>query len=138
MEFIQENYGVIVSAIVMVIAVLLAFVVLPFLKSRGVNISGGSATVAEILKVLRIILKNTDMDSKAKKDAEKILEIAEVSVRYVEQVSKDLSNDEKKAMAMQTTLQALASMGIVVNEDLMQLIEVGIEAAVNLLPKTNA
>lgn len=138
MEFIQENYGVIVSAIVMVIAVLLAFVVLPFLKSKGVNIAGGSATVAEILKVLRIILKNTDMDSKAKKDAEKVLEIAEVSVRYVEQVSKDLTNDEKKAMAVQTTLQALASMGIVVNEDLMQLIEVGIEAAVNLLPKTNA
>lgn len=71
-----------------------------------------------------------------KVDVTKIFSIADIAVRYVEQVYKLDSNEKKKDFAAQRIIDILKSMGIKVDESIMKLIDVAIEGAVQKLPKT--
>lgn len=116
--------------------VLVGFVLVPFLKEKGyVNEENAKQTV-KLLEIARLIIKEMNIKDQKKNTAIDIFIVAEKAVKYVEQTMKYDSNEQKKELAIELAIDVLKHTNIKVTKDIEQIIEIGIESAVNALPKT--
>lgn len=137
MQFLNDNMGSIVGLAVLIAVLAVGYFLVPYMKKQGLVSEQGMKNISQLLELAKIILNNTKLKSETKVSAEKIFQVADIAVRYVEQVSQDLSNEEKKKKAIEVTLSTLQRLGFEATVDQKKLIEIGVEAAVNLLPKTH-
>jgi hypothetical protein len=114
------------------------FWLVPFLKSKGYLNDKSMADTDQLMQLANIIVKNLDFkDDKVENTVKNVFAVSEVVVKYVEQTLKNQDNAAKKDYAVNAVKDILTKVGVVVTADIEQLIEIGIESAVNSLPKTN-
>lgn len=124
-----------ISLLVILAVVVIGFVVTPFLNKKGLLKDINLAVSSNALEIAQIVAKNSNYKDNDKTVA--ILEVAKTCVRYVEQTAKEKDNELKKGLAQEMIIDTLIQMGISITPDIERLIELGIESAVNALPKTN-
>lgn len=131
--------GVLIGLAIAILAVLIGFVGVPFMRKKGWITDERTQTTKQVLEIANLILKNIEMkDNDVKDKTLLVLQIAEIAVRYVEQTSATTrDNKKKKELAQKSVLETLQLMNIEITPDIEKVIELGIESAVNQLPKTN-
>lgn len=131
------------TLILLIIVVILAAVgigywLIPILKKNGILKEEGIKGTQQILSLIALVLQNIKIeDGDVKSDINTIFGICQKVVQYVEQTMKDELPEDKKLHAMQVIEGVLGTLGIELSDDIKKLIEIGIESAVNLLPRTN-
>jgi hypothetical protein len=136
MSFIQDNAVLFISVAVLIASYIFAYVVVPYLNKRGILTKDNVKQGQEILDLTREIFMAFNVKDENKQLAEKVFHIAEKSVHYIEQTMNDSDNTQKKQSAVDIAADILEQMGIQVDSKILSLLEIGIEAAVHLLPKT--
>jgi predicted transcriptional regulator len=120
-----------------VLAVIVGFILTPYLKNKGILTEENVLVTKQVLEISKLIAKNLEYKDDSKETVIMILEISDAAVRYVEQTAgMERRNDAKKDMAVKSVLQTLKLMKVNVTDDVMKLVELGVESAVNSLPKT--
>lgn len=126
--------AILIAVGVVIFAILLGFVLVPYLKSKGYINDKNTEVTKLVLQLTDMIMKNSEFKNKDK--ALLVIDIARIAVNYVEQTSRYDSNEEKKEVAKKAVLETLKTMEIDVGSDIMRLVEMGIESSVNQLPPT--
>jgi hypothetical protein len=129
------TFGIITIVVSIILAI--GFFLVPYLKNKNIINEQNSQTALQFIQLANMILSSIKFDTDVQNKSKLVFEIAEISVRYVEQTVKDGDNAKKKVLAFETIAQILMQMNIKVDKDVETLIEFAIESAVNVLPKTN-
>lgn len=117
-----------------VIVLVIGFIAVPYLKSKGLLNKESVNTTQQLLEMVKIVLQNLKTGNEDfKSDTETVFSITQKVVLYIDQTMTSESNESKKDYALKTTLTILEDLGIQVNDSMEQLIEIGIESAVNAL-----
>jgi hypothetical protein len=125
----------IIAGIVVVI-ILIGFVGIPYLKTKGALTKQGTEATMTLLNIASVVLKNLNINDQTKSNVDTIFGVTQKVVQYVEQTMSDSDNATKKQYAVDATKEILGQLKIVLNSDSEKLIEIGIESAVNALPNT--
>ncbi len=127
-----------IIAIVVAAVLAIGFVLVPYLKKKGLINDQNIDATNQILQIAGLILSSLDIkNEKIKSEADTIFDISNKVVQYIEQTMKAVDNVAKKQAAIDVIKEILGKLNIQVTPDNEKLIEVGIESAVNVLPKTN-
>lgn len=120
-----------------IVALLIGFVGVPWLQKKGYLTKSSNETTAQIMELIGLILKNIDFENdKTKSQIDTVFDICQKVVQYVEQISVNNDGEVKKALAVKLTIGILEKLNFELTDANKSLIEIGIEAAVNALPKT--
>lgn len=133
MNFFIENETFLMVIGMLTLVILATFVAIPYLKKKGVLNQANVDAIQSVLSVAQLIVGNIAGAGKVSV----ILKSAEAAVGYVEQTMKLEDNDAKKQSAEEATIKLLQHEGIVINDKMKELIEIGIQSAVKALPKTD-
>lgn len=126
---------IIIGVALLILAV--GFYIVPYLNHKGYLTLQNVNTTKQILGIAQLVLQGMQVNKGVKDQANTIFDITQKVVQYVEQTMKDSDNSHKKQYAVDATKDILGKVGIQLSDDNQKLVEVGIEAAVNALPKTN-
>ncbi|MCY9737466.1 hypothetical protein M5X17_27575 [Paenibacillus alvei] len=133
----MDTLSMLTLGVVLLIIFLVGFVLVPFLKKKGYLQSESIEVTKQMLTLAGVVLDNLNTNNTdTHKKAEAIVKVCERAVLYVEQTEKYSMNEDKKKLAVDTAIDMLEQMGVTVDEKVERLIEVGIESAVMLLPRT--
>lgn len=121
---------------VIVVVVLGAFLLVPYLKKKGILNQGNVDATKQVLNIAETLLNTLHIGNADRNH--QVFTVCEKVVQYIEQTMKYDEPEAKKIEAEKAVLDALDALHIHVNDKIKALIEIGIESAVNLLPKTNA
>lgn len=126
-----------IIAVVVILLVTIAFILVPYLKNKGLLNEQNTQAANQVLSLIGLVLSNINIgNDKVKSEAETIFNITQKVVQYVEQTM-DADGASKKQAALEAAKDILAKLNIELTPDNEKLIEVGIESAVSVLPKTN-
>lgn len=120
-----------------IVVVLIGFVLVPWLKDKG-WFKSGFATEKQILQLANMVVKSSDF--KNKDLYSQILTAGNHAVAYVEQVGKrddKITNEEKFTLATEVAFDILDVAEVRLTDEVMDMVEIAVEIAVNSLPKTN-
>lgn len=138
MEFINNNLETILSLFFILLNLILGWIIIPFMKKNKLLSQEKIDMTKRLVGMLELVNSNVKYSNNNIKDkTSMILKFAEHGTNYVEQVMKSESNENKKLIAIETTVKLLEQSGVYVDDKLLQLIQIGIESAVSKLPKTN-
>lgn len=126
-----------VGLAVLVIVVILAmgFFLIPLLNRNGITNQVHSENIAQIIDFAKQVNNGSQLSQPTKDIVSKVFDVAKIAVSYVEQTMTDVDNSHKKLAAEKTVSDILNTMGVKVGESEKNLINIGIESAVNLMPK---
>lgn len=125
--------SILIAIAIVLFAFVLGFVVAPYLQKRGIITNGNSETAKQVIEIAKLILNNVEFKNKDR--ALVVLDVSSIAVSYVEQTAKNKSSLEKKELAKKSIIETLNVMEIEITNDVHAIIELGIESAVNRLPK---
>lgn len=135
----MEWVTILILVVVVFAIVAIGFILVPWLKNKEIIKEESINTTKQMLELIGLVLKSIQTDnSKSKDEIELVFGICEKVVYYVEQTMKNDGNDIKKDYAVKASKEILEKMNIEVTDDMEKMIEIAIESAVNLLPKTYA
>lgn len=126
--------GLIIGIISVVVSILIGFVLAPYLNKKGFINQENLETTKQLLEISKVILKNSNI--KNKEITTTVLDVSSISVKYIEQTAKYQDAITKKKLAREAIIDTLKTMHIKITPDIEKVIEMGIESAVNSLPKT--
>lgn len=119
-----------------IVVLLIGFIGVPWLQKKGYFTKTSNETTAQIMELIGLILKNIDFENdKTKGQIDTVFDICQKVVQYVEQISANDDGTIKKALAVKLTTNILEKLNFELTDANKSLIEIGIEAAVNALPK---
>lgn len=113
-------------------------VIVMYIRKNKVDVEEIFKSTKDLTEVVSNIAKLLNLESESQATLDKIVNAAEIAVKYAEQLYKSgqLPRDERKAEAVKFVKMALVDAGIDLTEERKMLIDYVIEAAVYLLPKT--
>ncbi|NLG93303.1 MAG: hypothetical protein GX485_07100 [Clostridiales bacterium] len=118
-------------------------VLIPLLEKKGVQTEQIIASAQAGLRTADIILDGVQVALPGLPGVavvDKVVELAEKSVNAAEQMNKSnqISADQRKATAVQLVKDYLTAANVEITPDMEKIIDGAVEAAVFVLPKTNA
>jgi hypothetical protein len=121
---------------VAIVVILIGFIGVPWLQKKGYLTKASNETTNQIMELIGLVLKNIDFENdKTKSQIDTVFDVCHKVVQYVEQISVNDDNEIKKALAVKLTIGVLEKLNLELTDANKSLIEIGIEAAVNALPK---
>lgn len=136
MDILLNNLDFFISILVFVAVFFMSFFVVPFAQKKGWLSQDAINSTQKALEIAQLIASNMNLGSAAGK-TNTILQSTKAAVSFVEKTMKLENNEDKKDNAMEISIKFLEQEGIEVTDEMKKLIEVGIESAVSILPKTN-
>ena len=129
--------GIIIALVSVLVAFLVGFLLVPYMTKKGWINDKNAEMTKQLLAISKLIVKNIETDNKNVDNALLVFDVAEIAVRYVEQMAKDEPNAVKKEQAQKVVMDTLEKLNIEITNDIKALVELGIESAVNALPEDN-
>lgn len=133
MEWLTMLIIIIVAAAVIAVG----FLLVPWLRKRGALDKEAVETTKMLLELVGLIVKSVKTDPNIKNQIDIVFGVCTKVVQYVEQTMKYEDPQDKKLYAYSAVIAILDQMNIELTDENKRLIEIGIEAAVSALPKTN-
>jgi Bacteriophage holin of superfamily 6 (Holin_LLH) len=134
MKFVIDNSELLLNIVLIVLSVIIGYWLIPLLKNKKKISEEQLKNIEAMIQFSQLFMKSLNVSKKEKMDI--IFELSMKTVEYVEQVMKFENNDNKKKNAVELVRDSLEYLGYEVSEEDLKMIELGIESAVNLLPKT--
>jgi len=136
MQFFIDNANLFLIFISFVAIFIATFIAIPYAQRKGWLSSSNLEAAHKALEMATLALGSLSIGAGIAGKTALILKATEAAVGYVEQTMKLENNTEKRLHAQETTIRFLEQEGIEISDDLRKLIEVGLQSAVNKLPKT--
>lgn len=113
---------------------------MPYLQKKGIKVDNAIDNTKQVLNTADQILDVVSPLIPQAQIIDRIIEMASICVKNIEQVSKtqQLSNEEKKINAISSVETMLSELNIQITPQRQQIIDIAIEAAVNQLKSTNS
>jgi hypothetical protein len=137
-EFLTNNIDLFWTVGTIVVLFLATFIFMPFAQKKGWLTPAGMEAAHKALEMATLAVSSVNLGNAAAGKTAMILKATEAAVGYVEQTMKLDDNEAKRLNAQKAAIDFLKHEGIEVTDELQKLIDVGLQSAVNKLPKTNS
>jgi hypothetical protein len=129
-NFIIENQGLLIGLVAVIAIVLSAIKLVPFLKSKNIVNDNNLQLITQTSKVAIILFKNLNLSQTAEKQAETILNICLLIVNFIQNVSDSKDNIDLEKVINEAIDVAFKELNITMNDNIRQLIDAGVSAAI--------